>query len=123
MKRSLFLTTWLVLILLFSVAITIDSLTYLPIISLTKNYISIFGIAAGFVQIYAIVQLFMWKKIGVTLYLSSAVIIFLVTAINELNIISNIIIVSESLLFVLGVNVIVLGILYLAMRPVWKSFK
>ena len=70
MKRPIFLTTWLIVMLLLSVAITLDSLTYLHFIFLTKSYISLFGIVAGFVQIWAIVQLLRWKKVGVPLLIS-----------------------------------------------------
>jgi|SRR5579871_1476391 len=123
MKKPIFLTIWLLLMLLFSVAITVDSLTYLPMIRLTKSYISLFGIVAGFVQIWAIIQLLRWKKIGVTLLLSSAVVIFLITGINEFNIVSNVNKIIISMLAVLVVNVAMFGILYLAIRSVWKNYK
>lgn len=123
MKRPKFLTIWLILMLIFSAGIAIDSLTYLPFIFLTKNYISLFGIIAGFVQILAVVQLLRWKKVGVTFLLSSAVVVFFITAINEFSAVSNISKVIESLLIVLVVNVIMFGILYLAIKPVWKNFK
>lgn len=109
--------------LIFSVGITIDSLTYLPLIHLTKNYISLIGIVAGFVQIWAVVQLLRWKKIGVTLFISTAVVIALITGINEFNVVSNISQIIVSMLVVGVVNIIILGILYLAIRPVWKNFK
>jgi len=123
MKRPKFLTIWLIILLLFSIALTLDSLTYLHFIFLTKSYISLIGIVAGFVQILAVVQLLRWKKIGVTLFISSAIVLFLVTAINEFNIVSKVNQVIVSLLIVLVVNSSMLGILYLAMRPVWKNFK
>ncbi|MCL4338472.1 hypothetical protein M1271_02190 [Patescibacteria group bacterium] len=123
MKRPKFLTIWLILLLIFSVAITIDSLTYLSFILLTKNYISLVGIIAGFVQIWAVVQLLRWKKIGVTLFISSAIAVFMITAINEFNIVSKVNQIIVSLLAVLVVNIVILGILYLAIRPVWKNFK
>jgi hypothetical protein len=123
MKRPTFLKIWLIVLLLLSMAITIDSLTYLPLIPLTKNYISLVGIAAGFVQIWAVVQLLRWKRMGVTLFISAAVVIFLITGINEFNVVSNIGQIIASMLVVLVVNVIMLGILYLAIRPVWKNFK
>lgn len=123
MKRSKFLTIWLVLLLLFSIALTVDSLTYLPMIRLTKNYIALIGIAAGFVQIFAVVQLLRWKRIGVALLLSSAIVIFLITGINEFNVVSDINKIIISMLAVLVVNIIMFGILYLAIRPVWKNFK
>lgn len=123
MKRPLFLTIWLVVLLLFSVALTIDSLTYLPMIRLTKDYIALLGIIAGFVQIFAVVQLLRWKKIGSPLLLSSAIVIMLVTAVNEFYLVSNISQILVSMLIVLVVNIIMLGILYLAIRPVWKNFK
>src|SRR5579872_2106991 len=81
MKRPKFLTIWLIVLFLFSVALTVDSLTYLSFIFLTKSYVSLLGIAAGLVQIWAVIQLLRWKKIEIMLLLSSAVIIFLVTAI------------------------------------------
>ena len=62
-------------------------------------------------------------KSGLTLFLSSAVVIFLVTAINEFAIVSKINQIIISLLAVLVVNSIMLGILYLAIKPVWKNFK
>lgn len=123
MKRPKFLTIWLILMLIFSVGITLDSLTYLPFIFLTKSYVSLFGIVAGFVQIWAVIQLLRWKKIGATLLLSSAVVVFLITAINEFRVVSKVSQVIESLLMVLVVNIIMLGILYLAIKPVWKNFK
>lgn len=123
MKRPIFLTIWLVILLLFSVAITADSLTYLPFIFLTKNYISLIGIIAGFVQIWAVVWLLRWKKIGVTLFISAAIIVFLITAINEFTIVSKVSQIVVSLLAVLVVNIIMLGILYMTIRPVWKNFK
>jgi hypothetical protein len=123
MKRPKLLTIWLIVMLLFSVAITVDSLTYLPMIRLTKNYISLFGIIAGFVQIWALIQLLRWKKVGVTLYISTAGVIFLITGINEFNIVSNVNQIIISMLAVLVVNIVMLGILYLAIRPVWKNFK
>jgi len=123
MKRPKFLTIWLIVLLLFSVGLTLDSLTYLHFIFLTKSYISLLGIVAGFVQIWAVVQLLRWRMIGITLLLSSAAVIFLVTAINEFSIVSKISQVIVSLLMVLVVNIIMFGILYLAIKPVWKNFK
>lgn len=123
MKRPKVLTIWLILLLLTSVGMTIDSLTYLHFIFLTKSYISLVGIAAGFMQIYAVVQLLRWKKSGVVLYISSALLVFLVTAINEFAIVSKLNQLIISLITVLAVNVITVGILFLAMRPVWKNFK
>ena len=122
MKRPKFLTIWLIILLLFSVAITADSLTYLHFIFLTKSYISLFGIIAGFVQIWAVVELLRWKKLGVALLLSSAVVVFLITAINEFTIVPKVNQVIASLLVVLLVNVVMFGILYVAIRPVWKNF-
>ncbi len=109
--------------LLFSIALTVDSLTYLPMIRLTKNYVSLIGIVAGFVQIWAVVQLLRWRKIGVWLLLSSAIVIMFVTAINEFYLISNVGQILVSMLMVLVVNIVMFGILYLAIRPVWKNFK
>lgn len=123
MKRSKFLTIWLSVMLLLSVSITIDSVTYLPFIFHAKSYISLLGIITGFVQIWALVQLFRWKKVAITLYVSSAIVIFLVTAINEFAITSKTAQIIISLSLVLLVNIIMLGILYLAIRPVWKNFK
>ncbi len=123
MKRPKFLTVWLILMLLFSVALTVDSLTYLPMIRLTKNYVALLGIAAGFLQIFAVFQLLRWKKRGVSFLLSSAIVIFLITGINEFSIVSKVSQIIESMLIVLVFNIIMLGILYLAIRPVWKSFK
>ncbi len=123
MKRPIFLTIWLMLLFLFAVALTADSLTYLPMIRLTKNYISLLGIAAGFVQIWAVVQLLRWKKVGVTLLVSSAIVILLVTAINEFYLVLKINQILISMAMVLLVNFIMFGILYLAIRPVWKNFK
>lgn len=123
MKRPKFLTIWLCLLLLFAVALTFDSLTYIPFIRLTKDYISLIGIVAGFMQIYAVIQLLRWKKIGVTLLLSSAVVIMLVTGVNEFYLVSKVNQIIISMFFVLIVNIIMFGILYLAMRPAWKNFK
>lgn len=123
MKRPKFLTIWLIVMLLLSVALTVDSLTYLPMIRLTKNYISLIGIAAGFLQIFAVVQLLRWRKRGVPFLLSSAIVIFLITGINEFYIVSNISQIIISMSMVLLVNVIMFGILYLAIKPVWKNFK
>ena len=123
MKRPKFLTIWLIIMLLFSVVLTVDSLTYLPMIRLTKNYISLIGIAAGFLQIFAVVQLLRWRKRGVPFLLSSAIVIFLITGINEFYIVSNVSQIIVSLLIVLVVNIVMFGILYLAMRTVWKNFK
>lgn len=123
MKRPTLLTIWLIVMTILSVCITSDSLTYFPFILLTKNYISLFGIVAGFVQIWALIQLFRWKKIGFPLLISSAIVIFLITGVNEFNIVSNISKIVVSMLVVLVVDIIILGILYLAVRPVWKNFK
>lgn len=123
MKRPKFLTIWLILMLLLSIAIALDSLTYLHFIFFTKSYISLFGIVAGFVQIWAIVQLLRWKKIGAKLLLSSMIVVFLVTAINEFYIVSNVSQIIVSMVMVLTVNIIMLGILYMAIKPVWKKFK
>lgn len=123
MKRPKFLAIWLIIMLLLSVALTIDSLTYLPTIHLTKNYISLIGIVAGFVQIVGVIQLLRWKKIGVPLLIISAIIIFLVTGFNEFLIVSNISQIIVSMLMVLVVNIIMFGILYLAIRHAWKNFK
>ena len=76
--------------LLFSLAITGDSLTYIPFILLTKSYVSLFGIVAGFVQIWAIVQLLIWKKIGVLFLVLTMVVVFVVTAVNEFYLVSNV---------------------------------
>ena len=123
MKRPTFLTIWLIIMLLLSIALTIDSLTYLPMIRLTKSYISLIGILAGFVQIWALIELLRWKKIGVTRLLSSAIAIMLVTGINEFRIVSNVSQIIISMLMVLVVNILILGVLYLAIKPVWKEFK
>lgn len=123
MKRPIFLTIWLVIMLLFSIALTVDSLTYLPMIRHTKNYVSLVGIAAGFLQLFAVVQLLRWRKRGAPLLVSSAVIIFLITGINEFYIISNIGLIIMSMSIVLLVNGVMLGVLYLAIRPVWKYFR
>ncbi|HEX7041964.1 MAG TPA: hypothetical protein VF189_01830 [Patescibacteria group bacterium] len=123
MKRPKFLTAWLVLMLIFSVGITVDSLTYLPFIFLTKSYVSLVGIIAGFMQVWAMIQLLRWKKIGIRLLISSMVIVFLVTAINEFYLLSNVGQIIVSLLIVLAVNIFMLGILYLSIRPVWENFK
>lgn len=109
--------------LLLSVALAFDSLTYLPMIRFTKNYISFIGIVAGFVQIGALVELLRWKKIGVMLLLSSAIVIMLITVVNEISIVSNVSQIIVSMVAVLVVNIIMLGILYLAIKPVWKNFK
>ncbi len=109
--------------LLFSVALSVDSLTYLSMILLTKNYISLIGIVAGFVQIFAVVQLLRGKKIGVTILLSSAIVVFLVTGINEFYIVPNVNQIIISMVMVLLVNIVMLGILYLAIKPNWKNFK
>jgi len=90
---------------------------------LTKNYVSLFGIVAGFVQIWAVVRLLRWKKTGVPLLVSSAIVIFLVTGINEFNVVPNVSQIIASMLVVLVVNIIMFGILYLAIRPVWKNFE
>jgi hypothetical protein len=123
MKRPKFLTIWLIVMLLLSVGITIDSLTYLPFIFLTKSYLSLVGIVAGFVQIWAIIQLLRWKKIGVKLLISSMAVVFLITAIDQPNVVSSISQAIISMILVLAINVILLGILYLAIKPVWKNFK
>ena len=123
MKRPIFLTIWLSILLIFSIGLTVDSLTYLPFIFHTKSFISLLGIVAGFVQIWAVVQLLRWRKVGITLFISSVVAIFLVTAINEFYIVAKVNQIIVSLLMVLLINCIILGILYLAIRPVWKNFK
>ena len=123
MKRPKFLTIWLVVMFILSVGMTIDSLTYIPFILLSKSYISFVWIVAGFVQIWALIQLLKWKKVGVTLYIFSAVVVFLTTAVNEFKIVSNVAQIIVSLSFVLVLNIIMLGVLYLAIRPVWKDFK
>ncbi len=123
MKRPIFLTIWLIVMFLLSIALTVDSLTYLPMIRLTKNYMSLVGIMAGFVQIWAVVQLLRWRKIGVPLVISSAIGIMLVTAVNEFSIVSNVTQIIISMLIVLVINIIMFGILFLAIRPVWKNFK
>ena len=123
MKRPIFLTIWLIIMLLFSIALAVDSLTYLPMIRLTKNYISLIGIAAGFLQIFAVVQLLRWRRRGIPFLLSSATVIFLITGINEFYIVSNVNQIIISMLMVFLVNMVMFGILYLAIRPVWKNFK
>src|SRR5579862_7157644 len=111
MKRPIFLTIWLIILLLFATVFTVDSLTYLPFIRLTKDYISLIGIVAGFVQIWAILQLLRWRKVGITLLLSSAVVIMLVTAINEFYLGSTVNQIIVSILAVLVVNILMFGIL------------
>lgn len=123
MKRPKFLTIWLILLLLFAIVLTVDSLTYLPFISLTKDYVSLLGIIAGFVQIYAVTQLLKWKKIGATLLVFSAIVIMLVTAINEFYLVFKINQIITSMAMVLLVNLIMFGVLYLAIKPVWRNFK
>ncbi len=123
MKRPLFLTIWLVIMLLMSTAITIDSLTYLKFIFLTKSYLSLAGIVAGFVEIWAIIQLFRWKKIGAKLLVSAMAVVFTVTGIDQPNVVSSMSQAIISMSIVLAVNLVLLGILYLAIRPVWRNFK
>lgn len=123
MKRPIFLTIWLVIMLLLSVAMTVDSLTYIRFILLTKSYLSFIGIIAGFVEIFAFIQLLRWKKVGVNLLVSSMAAVFMVTAIDQPYVVSKLSQAIVSMLIVLAINLILLGILYLAIKPVWKNFK
>ena len=99
-----------------------DSLTYIHFIFLTKSYVSLLGIPAGFVEIWGIVQLFRWKKIGIKLLIGAMAVVFLVTAIDQPNVVSSISQAIVSMVIVLAVNLVLLGILYLAIKPVWKKF-
>src|SRR5476651_2641748 len=123
MKKTKFLTIWIILMLIFSVGITLDSLTYFPTIFLTKNIVQFIGVIANFVEIGALVQLLQWKKRGVTLLICSAVVGILVTGIDQPNVVTSVNQAIVNISAVLVFELIVLGILYLAIRPVWKKFK
>ena len=123
MKRSKFLTTWLIVMLILSVAIALDSLTYLRTILLTKNYLQLLGIVAGLVQIWALILIFQWKKIGITLVLCTTIIGFIVTVIDQPTVFTNVHQEIINICVALTVDIILLGILYLAIKPMWKRFK
>ncbi len=117
MKRPMFLTIWLILLVvlsLFSIfSDVIASMGVLPIKPLWSYYISI---AFSLVTLGAVYMLWKWKKMGFYIMVGMAVVSFLVGfatgTVSPLAMALSIIFMAAGI-----------GILYLAMRPVWKNFK
>jgi len=113
-KRPTFLTVWLVILTI------VGALGVLGIFAMSTAYpnapswaITVLSIAAV-VDFLAIIMLWMWKKMG--FYLTAAM-----TAISSmvgLTISSG----TNDLIWVV-VSAVGIGILYLAMKPVWNEFK
>lgn len=116
-KRPTFLTIWLILMTIGNAGTFLEYTFGAAMLARTMPFLPSWGLPVlslfGLVNIIAVVMLWMWKKIGFYMVVGSAI---LVAAING------------TLLGVAGISgavgaIIGLGILYLAMKPVWKSFK
>ncbi|EFH87212.1 hypothetical protein [Ktedonobacter racemifer] len=117
MKRPVFLTIWLILIVLadlFSLySYTLGAATITRALPNVPSWAVMLLAILVVVQLVSIALLWMWKKLGFYLYLGSAAIAFV------LNILT--LGVSGGLTSIFGA-VVGAAILYLAMRPVWQNF-
>lgn len=116
MKRPTFLTIWLVLMTI-SAIYTIYSYTLgseavtktLPIPAWSLMALALLGV----VNLFAVVMLWMWKKMGFYIIIGSTII-----AASLNGIILGVLGFVASIMAIVGIV-----ILYLAMKPVWQNFK
>ena len=117
MKRPTFLTIWLSLMTLANIWSLYEYTLGVDIIKRTLAMIPSWAITAlaifSLVNVAAVVMLWMWKRIGFYLIAASALIVASINGaiLGGMGIVSSI-----------GA-LIGIGILYLAMKPVWKNFK
>jgi hypothetical protein len=113
-KRPTFLTIWLVWMTISGVyglySYTLGSANIVKAIPAMDSWVLPAFTLISVVNLIAIAMLWAWKKLGFYLVLATAIVAFLIN------------------IMVLGVGWSVLGwigvaILYLAMKPVWQSFK
>ena len=117
MKRPLFLTIWLALMTLgnvFSVySYTLGSASLALALPFLPSWVMLLFALMSVVGLVAVVMLWMWKKMGFYLVVVLSVV---VSAVNLLYL-------GLAGIFAVVTGFIGVGILYLAMKPVWQNFK
>lgn len=117
MKRPKFLTGWLIFMIIGNVfslySYTLGSANIAKTLPNMPSWaITVFAVGAV-VNLFAVVMLWMWKKMGFYIIIALAII---VASLNGM--LLGIAGVFASLFALIGV-----GVLYLAMKPVWQNFK
>lgn len=117
MNRPKFLTGWLIFMIIGNVfslySYTLGSANIAKTLPNMPSWaITVFAVGAV-VNLFAVVMLWMWKKMGFYILIALAII---VASLNGM--LLGIAGVFASLFSLIGV-----GILYLAMKPVWQNFK
>ena len=116
-KRPVFLTVWLILMAVAGVyslySYTLGAASLMLLLPNMPSWAFTAFTVFGILNLVAVAMLWMWQKLGFYLIIASAVI---VAAINGA--ILGPIGIGSSIFAVIGV-----GILYLAMKPVWQNFK
>lgn len=117
MKRPVFLTIWLSLMTIAAVlAVSAYIFLYKDIATATPDvpeWVSNLTLITTILQLVAVVLLWMWKKIG--FFIEIAAVILATSVAGLLNGPAGVMKTIWTIVF--------LGILYLAMKPVWKNFK
>ena len=117
MKRPMFLTIWLVLMTLSAVwsiySYTLGSENITKMLPNLPSWALIVFVLLGVVNLFAVIMLWMWKKMGFYISIGSAIIVSSLSGmiLGGLGI-------AASIMAILGVVT-----LYFAMKPVWQNFK
>lgn len=117
MKRPIFLTIWLILIAvnhLYSIYTYTLGTAALPVLANRPVWYYPVMIALSLIALASVYLIWTWKKMGFYLMIGIAVVSFLVS----LTMVSPLAAALSVIFLAVGV-----GILYLAMKPVWKNFK
>lgn len=117
MKRPMFLTIWLVLMTIGAIftlySYTLGSENITKTLPNMPSWALIVFALLGVVNLFSVVMLWMWKKMGFYIIIGTAII---VASLNGM--ILGVAGMITSVFAVVGVV-----ILYLAMKPVWQNFK
>lgn len=117
MKRPTFLTIWLVLMTIAGIftlySYTLGSANIAQTLPNMPSWALTMFALLGLVNLVAVVMLWMWKKLGLFIMIASAII---AASLNGM--ILGPAGIGASIFAIIGV-----GILYLAMKPVWSNFK
>lgn len=117
MKRPTFLTIWLVIMTIAGIfalySYTLGSASIAQALPNMPSWaLTLFAIL-GAVNLVSVTMLWMWKKMGFYMIIASAII---VASLNGM--VLGVAGIGASVFALIGV-----GILYLAMKPVWQNFK
>ena len=117
MKRPKFLTIWLVIMTIAGIftlySYTLGSASIAQALPNMPSWALTMFALLGAVNLFSVAMLWMWKKLGFYLIIVSAII---AASLNGM--ILGVAGVGASIFTIIGV-----GILYLAMKPVWQNFK